>query len=435
MTHSLKGSQIKIITMKKQTIILLMIALTASSFKANAQTDTALAKELEALKTANSTLSERLNALKPGSNKFRITGFADFAYHQDLEDLDISRFDHAGFAPIMIWKPSDKLFFESELHIELEGGIHGGETGGHGGGEGGISHEGGTHFDLGYASIGYFVNDWLTLVGGKFLSPFGTFNERFHPSWINKLPSAPLGFGHGGATPTNELGIQARGGLQSGKSKLYYAVYFSNGPVLEDGKGNPENAGALIYSNFRDNNANKAIGGRVGFLPFSNSSLEIGVSGQYAGKTGDLGTEHENVSALLYALDLSYNKDFSSIKGDIRFVGQYSSVNIGDAYYLNDSMDVAMGGDSLYTFNNQSTIYYAQLSYRPSKSGKELIRNLEFVVRYDAAQLAEGAKWEFDDARWSLGLNYWIHARSAFKFEIRIGKLENIAMLQWTIGF
>lgn len=419
---------------------IMLISVVAS--QAAAQTDTILANEIEKLKAQNVTLSEKLNGLKPGNNKFRMTGFADFSYHQDLEDFDISRFAHAGFAPIMIWKPSDKLFFESELHIELEGGTHGGEAGdgghgggGHGGGGGGISHAGATHFDLGYASIGYFVNDWLSLVGGKFLSPFGTFNERFHPSWINRLPSVPLGFGHGGATPTTELGIQARGGLQLGKTKLYYAVYVSNGPVLEDGKGDPENAGALIYSNFQDNNANKAIGGRLGILPLSNSSLDLGVSGQYAGKTGDLGTPYENVSALLYAFDLTYVKDFGVIRGTVRIAGQYSMVDVEDAVFVNDSMDIAMGEDSLYTFNNESSFYYIQLAYRPDKSGKEFIRNLEFVVRYDAVKLSPGSKWEFEDSRTTFGLNYWIHARSAFKFEVRISELGNIAMFQWSIGF
>ena len=424
----------------KRFITIMLISAVVS--QAAAQTDTILANEIEKLKAQNVTLSEKLNKIKPGNNKFRMTGFANFSYHQDLEDFDISRFAHAGFAPIMIWKPSDNLFFESELHIELEGGVHGGETGdgghgggGHGGGSGGISHAGATHLDLGYANIGYFVNDWITLVGGKFLSPFGTFNERFHPSWINRLPSAPLGFGHGGATPVTELGMQLRGGLQLGKSKLYYAVYVSNGPILEDGKGDPENAGALIYTNFQDNNANKAIGGRLGILPFSNSSLDLGVSGQYAGKTGDLGTPYENVSALLYALDLTYVKDFGAIGGTVRIVGQYSIVDVEDVYYINDSMDIAMGEDSLYTFNNESSLYYIQLAYRPDKSGKEFLRNLEFVVRYDVAKLSPGSKWEFEDSRTTFGLNYWIHARSAFKFEVRISELGNIAMFQWSIGF
>ena len=426
----------------KTTNYISALILAGLSLAVQAQTDTILQKQVEELVQQNLTLSEQLNALKPGKSKFRLTGFADFAYHQDLEETEISRFAHAGFAPIMIWRPSEKLFFESELHIELEGGTHGGETGaghgghGHGGSEdGGISHAGKTHFDLGYASFGYFVNDWLSLVGGKFLSPFGTFNERFHPSWINRLPSVPLGFGHGGAGPTDELGIQARGGLQLGKTKLYYALYLSNGPVLEDGKGDADRAGTLLFSNFEDNNVNKAIGGRIGWLPFSNSSLEIGLSGQYAGKTGDRGTDYENVSAFLYAADLTYVKDFAPLAGTIRLTGQYSAADVGDAYYLNDSMDIAMGEDSLYTFANFSSFYYVQLAWRLDKLQSKVLSKVELVVRYDEASMAPKSKWAFADSRITVGLNYWIHARSALKAEVRIGELNTIAMLQWTMGF
>ncbi len=422
---------------------IIAVMLTSLSIAVQAQNDSILEQRVNELEKQNVTLSEQINKLKPGNNKFRFTGFTDFSYHQDLENPAISRFAHAGFAPIMIWKPGEKLFFESELHIELEGGTHGGETGGghghsggHGdGGAGEISHAGGSHFDLGYANVGYFVNDWFTLVAGKFLSPFGTFNERFHPSWINRLPSAPLGFGHGGSLPSYELGIQGRGGLQWGKTKVYYALYLSNGPVLEDGNGNPDNAGALIYSNFQDNNASKAVGGRIGWLPFQNSSLEIGVSGQYAGKTGDHGLAYENVSALLYAGDLTYVKDFAAVGGTVRLIGQYSVVDVENAFYVNDSMDVSMGEDSLYTFDNYSTVYYVQLALRLDKLESKVLQKIELVGRYDAASLAPGSKWEYDDSRITVGINYWIHDRSAFKAEVRIGKLNNIAMLQWTMGF
>ena len=134
-------------------------------------------------------------------------------------------------------------------------------------------------------------------------------------------------------------------------------------------------------------------------------------------------------------MDLTYVKDFGAIGGTVRIVGQYSIVDVEDVYYINDSMDIAMGEDSLYTFNNESSLYYIQLAYRPDKSGKEFLRNLEFVVRYDVAKLSPGSKWEFEDSRTTFGLNYWIHARSAFKFEVRISELGNIAMFQWSIGF
>ena len=54
-----------------------------------------------------------------------------------------------------------------------------------------ISHEG---IDVGEAQFNYFATDWLTVVGGRYLTPIGFFNERLNHEWINKLPDPPLMF-------------------------------------------------------------------------------------------------------------------------------------------------------------------------------------------------------------------------------------------------
>src|SRR5580692_3120501 len=44
------------------------------------------------------------------------------------------------------------------------------------------------HFvGLTYAQVDYFLNAHVTLVGGYFLIPFGTYNERLTPLWISNL--------------------------------------------------------------------------------------------------------------------------------------------------------------------------------------------------------------------------------------------------------
>lgn len=395
--------------------------------------------EIEQLKRENKEQDKRIEALKPGLSSFLLTGFTNITYHQDLEVIKDSRFSHAGFSPITIWKPSDRLFFETELHIELEGGVHGGETGdghgGHGGSTEEASHAGSTIIDLGYANMVYFLNDYVTITAGKFLTPIGTFNERYHPTWINPLAVNPLGTGHGSPLPAAELGLQVRGGIQTGKSKIGYSVYVTNGPVLEDGNGDPERAGALIYSNFNDNNGNKALGGRIGWLPISNSSLEIGISGQWADKTGDKGGQYENIGSRLIVGDLSYIINSTSLKGYFRLIGQYSKLVVDDAFYANDAEDIANGEPATYTFNNESTFYYGLISYRPSKSGSKLIRNTELVYRYDTGKTPEDSKWAFEDSRSTFGFNYWLQARSVLKASVAIGELSNILYLQWALGF
>ncbi len=62
------------------------------------------------------------------------------------------------------------------------------------------------------------------------------FRQNYHPSWINKFPAAPIGFGHGGAAPIADIGAQVRGGLPAGgRATANYAIYVANGPELITG--------------------------------------------------------------------------------------------------------------------------------------------------------------------------------------------------------
>jgi hypothetical protein len=403
-------------------------------------------EEIETIQEQIKEQNKKIEEIKPGNSSFLITGFTNVTYHLDLEAIEDSRFDHVGFSPIFLWKPSEKLFFEAELHIELEGGVHGGEVAddghghGHGGAGGGsdqsgVSHAGSTHFDLGYANMVYFLNDYITITAGKFLTPIGLFNERFHPTWINPLPIDPLGVGHGGPLPSSEVGLQIRGGVQAGATKWNYSLYVSNGPIFEDGSGDPERAGTLVYSNFSDNNGNKALGGRLSWLPLINSTLEIGISGQFASKTGDKGTLYEDIGSQLLVGDLSYIINSTALKGYFRLIGQYSQLKVDDALFVNDSTEVANGEPSVYSFENETTFYYGIVSYRPSKSGSKFIRNSELVFRYDGGSTPEGSKWELEDSRYTVGYNYWLQARSALKCAVSIGDRENAFYVQWALGF
>jgi len=201
------------------------------------------------------------------------------------------------------------------------------------------------------------------------------------------------------------------------------------------GEGDSERAGTLIFSNFRDNNANKAVGGRVALIPFSNSSLEIGLSGQFAGKVGDRGTAYETVGAKLYGADFNYVKDVKKLKGFIQLIGQWGIIKIDDAFYKRDSSEIKLGESDMFSFDNKSNLYYIQLAYRGSMMKKKIFKNTEYVFRYDAVDLATGAEWEMQDSRMTFGINYWLHARSAIKLAAQIGEMNNLLLLQWAIGF
>lgn len=386
------------------------------------------------------SLSQEAKAGKPGLRKFILSGSADMITLVDGETFDEGLFG-ASWMPVFLWQPTKKLLFEGEFHIDIEAesGV-GGESGGHTHG-GAIAETeaapggSGAMIMLGYADLVYILNDYMTLTAGKFVSPFNSFAERLHPAWINKLPDAPIGLGHHGAhAPAGEVGIQLRGGIPFGKMKMNYTAFVSNGPVL---LASEEEGGKMSFENFMDNNKNKAIGGRIGLLPFSSSSLEIGGSFLTA-KVGSEDTEYENIGALFYGGDVSYFKSISGF-GDISLKGQWVSTGVDKANYTMDTMLMIMGTDTTYmteyTFDNQSQAYYAQLSYKPSKSEKNFIKNLEFVVRYDAMSMPEETAWAESDTRYTFGIDYWLQARSVIKLAYQIGETQNLVMTQLVIGF
>lgn len=218
---------------------------------------------------------------KPSKTQFLVRGYGSAGYHSANDEGEKeSTFNTGTFAPIFLFKLSDRLMFETELEFAFEDGDL--ETG------------------LEYANIMYIMNDYMTVRAGKFLLPFGTFMERLHPSWINELSSVPLGFGHDGISPSSGVGIELRGAFAMGGSKFNYAFYSTNGPKLKDGSIEPDEAGMLNFSNINDNNVGKSFGGRIGYLPFTNSSTEIGFSFLNS-KVGNSESEYSNVSAKLIA--------------------------------------------------------------------------------------------------------------------------------------
>ena len=194
---------------------------------------------------------------KEPNTLIHMAGYADVGYASQ-ENSDGS-FNVGSFSPIFHYQYRDLVMLESELEMR-------------------IADDGETDIALEYLTIDYFLNDYVALLGGKFLSPIGQFRQNLHPSWINKLASAPPGFGHDGAAPVSDVGLQARGGFPIGNMFANYAAYVSNGPEListeEDGEFELEGIEAEGFG--RDSDGKRVFGGRFGLLPVP--GLEIGVS-------------------------------------------------------------------------------------------------------------------------------------------------------------
>ena len=48
--------------------------------------------------------------------------------------------------------------------------------------------------ELNYLQVDYIANPYVTITAGRFLTPFGIYNERLYPIWIRSLPGEPLIF-------------------------------------------------------------------------------------------------------------------------------------------------------------------------------------------------------------------------------------------------
>jgi hypothetical protein len=95
-----------------------------------------------------------------------------------------------------------------------------------GGGQDGYNHSHLAAFN--YLQGDYILTPHITVVGGSFLTPFATYNERLSPFWIANLQDGPLISGLGVMQTGTGLGGQLRGSaISRPKYSIDYAAYFS----------------------------------------------------------------------------------------------------------------------------------------------------------------------------------------------------------------
>ncbi len=332
---------------------------------------------------------------KSPSINFLLTGDAYMGLrytHNPTNDAKSLTFTNMGVNPVFLWKLSNKMIFEGEVEFQNRNPHPNGYAVGEG-----------LEVELEYCNIGYLINDYMILRAGTFFSTMGVFEDWHHQRITNKLISRPLGIGHGGLESGTDLGFNLRGAIPFGSAKMNYSIDFTSGPKLHFDEDAEEgtHAGQLEWEGITDNNLNKAIGGRIGILPFSNSSLEIGVSGQTS-KVGDYKSKYEDLKASYYGADLQYNKDIDAIKGSIVVRSQYANQHVGNVIYQVDTTS------QTYSFNNTAKAWFAQLSYQPTELTNKVLRRFEIAARYGGLDNPKGSKWGADKTQTAIGLDYWI---------------------------
>ncbi len=157
---------------------------------------------------------------------------------------------NAQINPVLLVPLGDRWLVEARA--EFEGAFARPDGGGPYGGE--VSK------NLDYLQADYIANPHLTVTMGRFLTPFGIFNERLYPIWIRSLQQDPLILP---LSAESSDGMMLRGGFAvSAKANLNYAAYVS--------------AVSTDHSNLE---AARNAGGRLGVF-FPGPRVEVGASFQ-----------------------------------------------------------------------------------------------------------------------------------------------------------
>jgi hypothetical protein len=383
-----------------------------------AQADEAdLQEQVESLQGQVTALSSEVQQAAEWKNPntlVHLAGYADVGYMK--KEGEDGSFLVGRFAPIFHYQYRDTVMMEAELEFE-------------------VGEDGETEVALEYMTIDWFLNDYAALVAGKFLSPVGQFRQNLHPSWINKMTTAPPGFGHDGAAPVSDLGLQVRGGFPVGGMRANYAVFVSNGPEInaeiEDGEYELDGVAAEGFN--RDVDGEKTLGGRFALLPMS--SLEIGVSfvggkatvTNVEGDEGDAGVGPiADESARDYTV---YGADFVWFTGNMSVRGEFVNTEVGED---NSAGTTAGEGATWQT-------WYTQVAYRlPNTKWEGALRYTDYDSPHDSV----------DKKQTAIGVNYLVANNFVIKLthELNEGKTDeetgekfetdaDLTMLQLAYGF
>jgi len=334
--------------------------------------------ELDKLKAEVENLKQEVASAaewKTPRTLVHMAGYADVTY-ADAESAP-GGFSSARFAPIFHYQIDELVMLEAELELST-------------------TTTGESEVALEYLTIDWFMNDHAALVAGKFLSPLGQFRQNLHPSWINKMASAPVGFGHDEAAPNADMGLQVRGGFAYDSMSLNYAVFVGNGPTAEADGGEFEMIETPGLAGNSDDT--RVGGGRLGLL-FPDQKLEVG----FSAATGDID--------IRTSIDGDGNPVYEGVKRDYSVLGADLAWRPGNfdvrAEYIQQSIGEAAA--SSVPEKADWTAWYAQVAYRFLPGKWEVVARYSDYdtpgVEADRVQLAGGVNYVFE-SNFVAKLNY-----------------------------
>jgi hypothetical protein len=258
-----------------------------------------------------------------------------------------------------------------------------------------------------YVQVDYVAHPLMTIVGGRFLTPFGIYNERLHPAWIRNLMTAPLIFG---LSANSSMGGMVRGGVPIGSGAVlnyaaYYSVpYSSEHPTLK-----------LL-------NSDRSTGGRWSLFA-TDQRFETGFSFKRS-----LGDDRFNA----YGGDLTWN--VTTMPLDIR--AEFARSAHGNGYWLEGAyrtVDVPFWSGF---FRRSQFVARVEKFYAPAvgQTMADMMVDGQPPDVMASADGAHGALPDTDLTRPMVGWNYYFH--DGFKFSLGYGRSMTLddAHKVWSVG-
>lgn len=366
----------------------------------------------------DSTQIDPPNKAKGGATKMLLAGKAEFTWTKTMTqmqgspDVTSHTFFPDAFMLMPLVKVNDRLFFDGQVEVDAN------------------PMGGGAAINLIEMIAYYRVAPALSIFGGNFSPKYGLYMGVMD-DFTNRYCTGPIGMVRG---PQTQTGVGIQGGIQAGYSKFNYQLYVANGPQLivdSTTQGNANLTGQLNYGNYADNNRNKSIGGSIGFLPFSNSCLQVDVSGQMTGKVGNAGSLFENISSTSFAADMNYYHVFNPIM--LRVQAEYNSTTTKNYNY--PFVDTTSAHALIVPkFNNQLSGWFLGATLRASGLDNVFLSNLELGGRigaytppaYSAASTPVISPWgENPETQTTVCLTYWFTWKTPLNLAYDVLKTTN----------
>ncbi len=243
------------------------------------------------------------------------------------------------------------------------------------------SHFGGkVNKEVEYLQLDYIANKYVTVTAGRFLNPFGIYNERLYPVWIRDLQTDPLILPLEGESRD---GVMLRGGVPLNSTvNVNYTTFFS------------------VQSSTNKLESDRGVGGRIGLF-FPKQRLEIGTT-----------IEHALVEDRSSRFGFHFEQQPFSTPLEIR--AEYAHGVEGSGFWV----------EPAYTLSSVAWL-------------KSVMRKTQLVLRYQQFYLGNGEDEDLpsaDTRAVEFGMNYYIadgfRAMASYGREFSVTGNQNV----WTAG-